>query len=135
MDRISSAAYVTAVLKFLHAYNRDDLDACEALIDPHAEWHSAGIHHGPAAVRTMFEGFRARFKTPQSRPEDFREHNGHVLMVVCFYEGDPEAPRVEERQSWVCDMTAAGLISRVVCYGKPSDAARALDDFGPKVHA
>jgi ketosteroid isomerase-like protein len=127
MARISSAAYVTAVLNFLHAYNRGDLDGCQALIDSHAEWHSAGIYHGPEMIREMLEAFRTRFTQPQARPEDFREAVGHVLMVVCFTEGDPEAPRVEERQTWLCDMTDDGLISRVMVYAKPADAARALD--------
>jgi len=136
MARISSAAYVTAVLNFLHAYNQGDLDACERLLDSHCEWHSAGVYHGPQDVRTMLEGFRTRFSMPQARPDDFREASGHVLMVVCFTEGDPEAVRIEERQSWLCDMTDEGLISRVVVYPKPSDAARALDAAGAlRVHA
>lgn len=136
MARISSAAYVTAVLNFLHAYNVDDLDACERLLDSHCEWHSAGIHHGPQEVRAMLEGFRERFSKPQARPDDFREAAGHVLMVVCFTEGDPAAVRIEERQSWLCDMTDDGLISRVEVFAKPSDAARGLDAaLALKVHA
>ena len=127
MARITSAAYVTAVLNFLHAYNMGDLDACERLLDPHCEWHSAGIYHGPDEVRAMFETFRQRFSRPQARPDDFREASGHVLMVVCFTEGDPQALRIDERQTWLCDMTDEGLITRVVVYSRPSDAARALD--------
>ena len=67
----------------------------------------------------MLEGFRTRFSTPQARPDDFREASGHVLMVVCFTEGDPEAVRIEERQSWLGDITDECLISRVVVYPQP----------------
>ena len=54
---------------------------------------------------------------------------------MMLYEGDPDAPRVEERQAWLCDMTTAGLISRVINYGKPADAARALAELAHKVPA
>ena len=84
----------------------------------------------------MLEAFGSRFSKPQARPDDFREASGHVLMVVCFTEGDPQAVRIEERQTWLCDMTDEGLISEVVVYSRPSDAARALDAaVGLNVHA
>ena len=112
MARISSAAYVTAVLNFLQAYNAGDLDACEQLLDPSAEWHAAGMYNGREEIRAMLESFRKRFSVPQARPDDFRAADEDVLMVVCFTDGDPEAPRVEERQSWLCEMTADGFIQR-----------------------
>jgi hypothetical protein len=138
MARISSAAYVTAVLQFLQALNRDDLDACERSLDPRIEWHSAVSYHGKAEVRAMLESIRERFSRPEIRPDDFRESGGRVLMIVCFHEGDPDAPPRQQRQSWIADLNEEGLIRRVLAYPSPADAARALEALaaaGPKVHA
>lgn len=138
MARISSAAYVTAVLHFLQAFNRDDLKACERYLDPQVEWHSAVTYTGRAEVLGMLTNLAEKFSKVQARPEDFREAAGHVLMVVCFHESDPAAPPREQRQSWVTDMAENGLIRRVLVYPSPGDAARALEALaaaGPKVHA
>jgi ketosteroid isomerase-like protein len=137
MARISSAAYVTAVLRLLQAFNRNDLDACEQLLDPHVEWHSAVSYRGREEVRAMLESYGERFKSPQARPDDFREAAGHVLMVICFSEGDADAPRREERQSWIVAMSDEGLVRRVLCYPSPAEAARAFEALAaadPKVH-
>ena len=135
MTRISSAAYVTAVLQLLQAYNRGDLDECERAFDPKVEWHGAAGYSGRAAVRGMLETLRDRWSSPQVRPEDFREAGGHVLMVVCFHEGDRAAPQQELRQSWIADVTDDGLINLVRAYDTPAAAARALDGLAPKVPA
>src|SRR4051795_6361412 len=138
MTRISSAAYVTAVLHFLQAFNRDDLDACERFLDPQVEWHSAVTYTGRPEARAMLQSFRERFSRPQARPDDFREAAGHVLMIVCFYESDPDAQPREQRQSWIADMGEDGLIRRVLAYPSPADAARALEALAaaaPKVPA
>lgn len=127
MARISSAAYVTAVLHFLQAFNRDDLDACEQFLDPQIEWHSAVSYRGRVEVRSMLQSTRERFSRPQARPDDFREAAGHVLMIVCFHETDPEAPPREQRQSWIAAMGEEGLIRRVIAYPSPADAVRALE--------
>ena len=37
--------------------------------------------------------------------DDFREADGHVLMIVCFQEAEPDAPQHRERQSWIVDLT------------------------------
>jgi hypothetical protein len=138
MARISSAAYVTAVLQFLQAFNRDDLDACERFLDPQVEWHSAVSYNGRKAVRGMLESFKERFTRPQIRPDDFRATGDHVLMIVCFHEGDEDAPRREQRQSWIADMNEEGLVRRVLSYPSPAEAARAFEALSaaaPKVHA
>ena len=138
MARISSAAYVTAVLHFLQAFNRDDLDAVEGLLDPQVEWHSAVSYSGRAEVRSMLESLRERFSIPRARPDDFREAAGHVLMIICLHEGDPDAPPRQERQSWIVDVTDEGLVRRVLAYPSPADAARALEALAAaanKLHA
>ena len=139
MARISSAAYVTAVLRFLQAFNANDLDACEQLLDKDIEWHGVVDYHGREGVRQMLESFHERFQRPQARPDDFRESNGNVLMVVCFYEDDPgDAPPRQERQSWIATMSDEGLVRRVIAYPSPADAARALEaltDAAPNVPA
>lgn len=138
MARLSSAAYVTAVLRLLQAFNRDDLDACEQLLDPQVEWHSAVAYSGRAEVRSMLHSLRERFTRPQVRPDDFREAGGHVLMIVSFFEGDPEAQSREQRQSWIVAMSEEGLVLRVIVYPSPADAARAFDALAgaaPEVHA
>jgi hypothetical protein len=137
MARISSAAYVTAVLQFLQAFNRNDLDACERFLDPQIEWHSAVSYTGREAVRGMLESYQERFSHPQIRPDDFRATADHVLMIVCFHEGDEDAPRREQRQSWIADMNEEGLIRRVLAYPSPAEAARAFEGLSagaPKVH-
>jgi hypothetical protein len=128
MAGISSAAYVTAVLHFLQAFNRNDLDACERFLDPKVEWHSAVSYTGRAEVRSMLEALSERFSRPQARPDEFREAGGHVLMIVCFFEGDPEAAAAsrEQRQSWIVGLSEDGLMRRVIAYPSPADAARAF---------
>jgi ketosteroid isomerase-like protein len=138
MARTSSAAYVTAVLNFLQAFNRDDLDACEAFLDQNIEWHSAVSYKARDGVRGMLECYRERFTQARIRPDDFREAGGHVLMIVCFYEGDPDAAPREQRQSWIVDVSEDGLVRRVLSYLSPAEAARAFDALsagGPKVPA
>jgi ketosteroid isomerase-like protein len=135
MARISSAAYVTAVLHFLQAYNRGDMDSSVGYLDSQVEWHSAATYHGRADVRAMLESLRERWTLAQARPDDFREIDGHVLMVVCFHEGDPAAQQHQERQAWIADMSEDGLIRRVISYTSPAEAARAFDAIGHKVHA
>jgi hypothetical protein len=59
-------------------------------------------------------------------------------MIVCFFEGDPDAPPREQRQSWIADMGEDGLVRRVIAYPSPADAARALEALAAaalKVHA
>lgn len=138
MTPISSAAYVTAVLHFLQAFNRGDLDACERALDPNVEWHGAVSHRGRPEVRAMLRGLGERFTKTQARPDDFREAGGHVLMVVCFHEGAAGAPPGEQRQSWIVDLGDDGLICRVLAYPSPADAARAFEGLAaaaPKVTA
>ena len=135
MTRISSAAYVTAVLHFLQAYNRGDMKDCERFLDPAVEWHSAITYAGRPGVMDMLKTLRSRWSQPQVRPDDFRETHGHVLMIVNFHEGDAEAPQRDERQSWIAHVNDEGLIYRVVSYTSPGEAARALEALAPKVHA
>jgi ketosteroid isomerase-like protein len=133
---LSSATYVTAVLHFLQAYNAGNLDELESSLDPQVEWHSAAEYRGRAAVREYLEMFRSRFSSPQARPEDFRAADDHVLMVICFFEGDPgEEPVADQRQSWVADVGHDGKLRRVVAYPTPAEAARALQAMTRKVHA
>jgi ketosteroid isomerase-like protein len=132
--RISSAGYVTAVLHLLQAYNAGDLAAYERLLDPEIAWHSAVTYTGRPEVRHMLENHRKRWTYPQARPDDFREAGGHVLMVVCFHEGDEAAPRHELRQTWIADVTQDALIKRVVVYDTPGEAARAFEALAPKLH-
>jgi hypothetical protein len=134
MAPLSSAAYVTAVLHFLQAYNRD-IDACERFLDPDIEWHSAVTYRGRPEVLAMLRSVADRWGLARARPDDFREAHGHVLIVVCFHEGDPDSPQREERQSWIADLNLDGLIQRVIAYTSPGEAARALEALAPKVHA
>ena len=138
MAPISSAAYVTAVLRFLQSFNANDLDACEKLLDKDIEWHTAVSYCGRDSVRTMLKSYQERFTHAQLRPDDFREAGGKVLMVVSLHEGDPDAPERQERQSWVVTLTDEGLIRRVISYPSAADAARALEaltDAAPNVPA
>jgi ketosteroid isomerase-like protein len=138
MTRPSSAAYVTAVLKLLQAFNRNDLDACERLLDPQVEWHGAVSYNGREAVRAMLESYGEKFSRAQARPDDFRAAGDHVLMIVCFHEGDPEAPPREQRQSWIAEMGEEGQVRRVLSYPSPAEAVRAFEALSataPKVHA
>jgi ketosteroid isomerase-like protein len=138
MTRPSSAAYVTAVLKLLQAFNRNDLDECERLLDPKVEWHSAVSYNGREAVRAMLESYGEKFSRPQARPDDFRAAGDHVLMIVCFHEGDPEAPSREQRQSWIVDLSEEGQVRRVLSYPSPAEAVRAFEALSggaPKVPA
>jgi hypothetical protein len=135
MARISSAAYVTAVLQFLQTYNRGDTEAFERYFDPRVEWHSAVTYKGRPEVVAMLKAFAERFTRPQARPDDFREAEGHVLMIVCFHEGDPDAPQRQERQSWIADVNDEGLIQRVIAYTSPGEAVRSLEALALKIHA
>ena len=116
MRRISSAAYVTAVLRFLQAYNAADFDAVEEVLVPDVQWDGLVSYRGSSEVRGHLESMHAR--RPHARPEDFREAGGRVLIIVAF--GD-------EHESWVCDLTEEGKITRVVVHPNPVEAARALE--------
>lgn len=136
MPPISSAAYVTAVLRFLQSYNAEDLDGCLKSLDPSIEWHTAILHKGHDAVRAHVESIGARYTKPQVRPEDFRESGGHVLMVVTFFDGEPgPEPAPDQRQSWIVHLGEDGLMRRVVTFATPAEAARALEGITHKVHA
>jgi hypothetical protein len=134
MTRISSAAYVTAVLHLLQAYNAGDLDALEQRLDPKIEWDGAVAYRGREEVRGFIERFRARWLRPEVQPEDFRELDGRVLMVVSFSGGEatPESMR-EERQSWIVEFNDDGLIARVLSYPSPAEAARTLEALAQKI--
>jgi ketosteroid isomerase-like protein len=126
--RISSAAYVTAVLRFLQAYNAGDFDACAELLEPDIEWHGVVAYNGRDEVKGYLEGFHGRWERSHARPEDFREAGGRVLMVVAFTgEGAHGQPSLDERQSWICELTENGTIRRVLTYATPGDAAKALE--------
>ena len=128
MRSISSAAYVTAVLRFLQAYNAGDFDALEALCTPEIEWHGLTMHNGRADVREYLEDFHGRWNEPHVRPEDFREAEGRVMIIVVFSGASTHTQRMlEERQSWICELTEDGKISRVLTYPTPADAAEALE--------
>ena len=47
-------------------------------------------------------------------------------MIVCLFEGDPEAQPREERQSWIVRLSEEGLMQRVIAYPSPADAGRAF---------
>lgn len=136
MAPLSSAAYVTAVLRFLQAYNTGDPAEIEKALDPQVEWHTAVEHKGRAEVLAYIESLREGANRPQARPEDFREGGGHVLMVVTFYDAEPgpDSP-AEQRQSWVTQVGEDGALRRILCYPTPGDAARALGEITEKVHA
>jgi ketosteroid isomerase-like protein len=127
MTPISSAAHVTAVLRLLQAFNRNDIDACEQLFDPEAEWHCAVTYKGRGEVRSMLESYSERFTQPQVRPDDFKAAGAHVLMIVCFYEGDSTAQPREQRQSWIVELSEAGLVRRLLAYPSPAEASRAFE--------
>jgi ketosteroid isomerase-like protein len=134
MARPSSAAYVTAVLQLLQAFNRNDLDACERLLDPQVEWHSAVTYNGSEAVRAMLETYSEKFSRPQARPDDFRAAGDHVLMIVCFHEGDPDAQAKQQRQSWILDLNEEGRVRRVLSYPSPAEAVRAFEALSAAAH-
>ena len=132
MPRISSAAYVTAVLRFLQAYNAGDFDALEDLLLPDVEWHGAVDYHGREQVREHFETFHGRWGRSHARPEDFREAHGRVLIIVAFSGDSTHTQRaLEEHQSWICDLTEEGKIRRVITYPTPADALLALETTTP----
>lgn len=133
MTRISSAAYVTAVLRFLQAYNAGDFDACGELLEPDADWEGLMSHSGREEICDHLETYRGRWGTSLARPEDFRESGGRVLMVVAFTGASAHTQRpLEERQSWICEMTDAGTIRRVLTYESPADALRVLEELPPQ---
>lgn len=134
MTRISSAAYVTAVLNLLQAFNRDDLDACERFLDPNIEWHSAASYRGRAEVRKMLESWGQRFTQPRIRPDDFRASGDHVLIIVCFHEGDRAAPARDQRQAWIVDLSEDGLVRRVLSYASAGEAVRAFEALSAAAH-
>jgi hypothetical protein len=89
-------------------------------------------------VRAMLESYGDKFSQPQARPDDFRAVADHVLIIVCFHEGDQNAPKKEQRQSWIADLNEEGRVRRVIVYPSPADAVRAFEALSaaaPKVHA
>ena len=128
MRRISSAGYVTAVLRFLQAYNAADFDALEELLVPDVEWDGVVTYRGRTEVREYLEAYHGRWEHSQARPEDFREAEGRVLMIVAFEGASRHTQRpLAERQSWICEIADEGRIRRIVTYTGPAEAALALE--------
>lgn len=132
MRSTSSAAYVTAVLRFLQAYNAGDFDAIAELLEPDVEWHGVTSHIGREDVRDYLEAFHGRWGRSHVRPEDFRESGGRVLIVVAFWGDSAHTSRpLQEHQSWICSVSEEGSIQRVLVYPTPADAVRALEETAP----
>jgi ketosteroid isomerase-like protein len=127
---------VTAVLQFLQSYNAGDLDNCIELLDPAIEWHGVVSYNGREEVREYLEGFHGRWDRSHAIPEEFREADGRVLIVVGFTGDSTHTQRaLVERQSWICEMTDDGKIRRVLGYPTPGDAFRAFEEMGRQLHA
>jgi ketosteroid isomerase-like protein len=137
---LSSAQYVTAVLRFLDAYNRGDLDACLDACHSEIEWHMSpqlieqGLYRGRPDVRQLLETLRTRWEDPKVHAEDFLEVGGNVMVICRFYgRGSFTQQPYEERESLVVSLGDDGKMRRVVRYPTPGEARRAIEALREQV--
>src|SRR5205823_15132671 len=72
----SSQHFVTVGLRFIEAFNRNDLEACADLLHDDIEWYSSNqfleseTHIGRDDARRYLESLRDHLDEPRMQPED-----------------------------------------------------------------
>lgn len=131
----SSQHFVTIGLRFIEAFNRDDIDACVAMLDPEVEWYTSNrfldseAHTGVEDVRIYLRSLRDHLDDPKMEPEDGYQVGNHVMLINRLRgRGTLVGQEIVERLNWVV-LVNEDKFRRVVQYPSPADARRALDEL------
>ena len=130
----SSQHFVTVGLKFIEAFNRDDIDACVEMLHPEIEWYTSNrfldseSHTGREDVRLYLQSLRDHLEEPRMEPEDgFQVGNLVMLINRLRGRGSLVGQEIVERLNWVV-VIDQDQFRRVVQYPTPAEARRALEE-------
>jgi ketosteroid isomerase-like protein len=130
----SSQHFVTVGLRFIEAFNRDDIDACVEMLDEDIEWYTSNTfldsesHTGREDVRMYLRSLRDHLDEPRLEPEDGFQVGDHVMLLNRLRgKGTLVGQEIIERINWVV-LVHEDKFRRVVTYPTPTDARRALDE-------
>lgn len=131
----SSQHFVTVGLKFIEAFNNNDINACVEMLDDDIEWFTSNrfleseSHTGPEDVRLYLQSLRDHLDEPRMEPEDGYQVGNHVMLINRLRgRGTLVGQEVTERMNWLVLMDE-DKFKRVVTYPTPADARRALDEL------
>src|SRR3954447_3083780 len=130
----SSQHFVTIGLRFIEAFNRGDMDACQEMLHPEVEWYSSNTflesesHLGPNDVRLYLESLHGHLDDARMQPDDGYQIGEHVMLINRLVgKGTLAGNPVTERYNWVC-LVDNDQFRRVITYPTPAEARRALED-------
>lgn len=130
----SSQHFVTVGLKFIEAFNKNDIQACAGMLHPDIEWYTSNrfldseSHAGIEDVRLYLQSLRDHLDEPRMEPEDGYQVGNHVMLINRLRgKGTLVGQEIVERLNWVV-LVEEDKFRRVVQYPTPADARRALDE-------
>lgn len=130
----SSQHFVTVGLKFIEAFNRDDIDACVGMLHPEIEWYTSNrfldseSHTGRDDVKLYLQSLRDHLEEPRMEPEDGFQVGNHVMLINRLRgRGSLVGQEIVERLNWVV-LVDGDQFRRVVQYPTPAEARRALEE-------
>ena len=130
----SSQHFVTVGLRFVEAFNRNDMAACVDLLHEDIEWYASNrfleseTHIGRSDVKLYLESLHDHLDDPRMEPEDGFQIGDHVMLINRLRgKGTLAGNEVTERYNWVC-LIDEDHFRRVVTYPTPAEARRALEE-------
>ena len=130
----SSQHFVTVGLRFVEAFNRDDIDACVDMLDPDIEWFTSNrfldseTHNGREDVRLYLQSLRDHLDDAKMEPEDGYQVGDRVMLINRLRgRGSLVGQEIVERLNWLV-LVNEDKFRRVVSYPTPADARRALEE-------
>ena len=130
----SSQHFVTVGLKFIEAFNKNDINACVEMLHPDIEWYTSNrfleseSHSGLEDVRLYLQSLRDHLDEPRMEPEDGYQLGNHVMLINRLRgTGTLVGQEIVERLNWVV-LVDGDRFRRVVQYASPADARRALEE-------
>ena len=116
------------------AFGRGDLDGLIALLDPQVSWRtpgppdlpSAGLRHGPDAVRDFFGVLLNTFEITNFIPSDFLAQGDKVVVLGTSLER-VKATGTAIDFRWVHVFTLHN--GRIVAFEEPADVSALVDEY------
>lgn len=130
----SSQHFVTVGLRFVEAFNQNDIDACVGMLDPEIEWHTSNrfldveTHTGREDVRIYLQSLHDHLDDARMEPEDGYQVGERVMLINRLRgRGSLVGQEIVERLNWLV-LVHGDKFRRVVTYPTPADARRALEE-------
>ena len=130
----SSQHFVTVGLRFIEAFNANDVDSCVQMLHPDIEWYTSNrfleseSHSGVEDVRLYLQSLRDHLDEPRMEPEDGYQVGNHVMLINRLRgRGTLVGQEIVERLNWLV-LIDEDKFRRVVQYPTPAEARRALEE-------